>query len=225
MLRLRRILLISVIGIALILSGCGGSSGTPNSNLTPAQAQSVGNAVYSSISDAIGSALGSVAAKATGKRLMRQLRPVQAGLSASCNSSDTSCSVSGSSACSGGGTISVSGSGSESINSSGNGSASAKLQMTPSSCDEGGIVLNGDPNITVSEQENLSDNNVVWPVTGSITGGVGFAPDSSGTAQIPSGTCSIDITFSVSESGSNVSCTIGGTVCGQALSFSCPASD
>ncbi len=90
--------------------------------------------------------------------------------------------------------------------------------MLPAACDENGIVLNGDPNITLASKETIANDTLVWPVTVTLRGGFAFAPDLSGTAQVPSGTCQINLQLSATEGGA---CTVSGTLCGQSVNGSC----
>jgi hypothetical protein len=113
--------------------------------------------------------------------------------------------------CPGGGTMAVSGDLSGTLSNTGNGSAQAQIAADPASCSVNGIVLNGDPHITVTGQANIANDAPVWPITGSETGGVTFGPN-------PSGSCQLNLNFSVN---AKLSCTVTGTACGQTISGTC----
>jgi hypothetical protein len=107
--------------------------------------------------------------------------------------------------------MAVSGNVGGSVSDSGTGSIQEQIAATPTNCSVDGITLNGDPDVTVAGQVNLSDWAPVWPVTGTETGGVSYGPN-------PSGTCQLNVTFTVN---SNLTCTISGTACGQTVSGGC----
>ncbi|HZC22941.1 MAG TPA: hypothetical protein VE866_06345 [Candidatus Binatia bacterium] len=203
----------SVVGLALLMIGCG-SSKSMNNNLTPAQAQSVATAVSSGIVQAITAGLGAgvIDPLASG---MHRVDPVPNTSLPNCVSSGSgeSCTwpISSTFSCPGGGTMAVSGDSSGTLSSTGNGSAQAQITADPASCSVNGIVLNGNPSVTVAGQINIANDAPVWPVTGSETGGVTFGPN-------PSGSCQFNLTFTVN---ANLSCTVTGTACGQTVSGSC----
>ena len=203
----------TVVGLALLMMGCGGSN-SMNNKLTPAQAQSVATAVSSGIVQAITAGLGAGMIDPVPNG-MHRVDPVPNTSTVSCVSSANgeSCTwpISSTFSCPGGGTMAVSGNLSGSLSSSGNGSAQAQITADPASCSVNGIVLNGSPSITVAGQVNIANDAPVWPVTGSETGGVTFGPN-------PSGSCQLNLTFSVS---SNLSCTVTGTACGQTINGNC----
>lgn len=203
----------TVVGLALLMIGCG-SSNSMNNNLTPAQAQSVATAVSSGIVQSMiaGLGVGVIDPLPSG---MHRVDPMPNTSTISCTSSASgeSCNwpISSTFSCPGGGTMAVSGNLSGSLSNTGNGSAQAQITADPASCSVNGIVLNGDPSITVGGQVNIANDAPVWPVTGSETGGVTFGPN-------PSGSCQFNLKFSVSAS---LSCTVTGTACGQSVSGSC----
>src|SRR5215469_13783344 len=83
-------------------------------------------------------------------------------------------------------------------------------------CPDGTLVINGNPDVTVTVQG--SDNGVTTTVNLKIGGGVSFSPVQAG--QFPTGSCSFDVTASVSvndSSGSVTSSSISGSICGQAI--------
>jgi hypothetical protein len=203
------------------LAGCGGgSSGSSNANnLTQAQAQQVGTTVSSDVSKALASALGNTAVPldiTTRDNMLVALQRNNSHADAvsrpedvTCNGSN--CSVSGTFNCPDGGSILVSG------NFSGSGtSATGTFTLTPSSCSNGNLVINGNPDVTVAVQGN--DNGVTTTVNLTIGGGVSFLPVQAG--QFPTGSCSLNITASVSvndSSGSVPSSSISGSICGQTI--------
>ena len=185
------------LGIALLLSGCGGSSSGNNSDLTA-------NSGYGTWARGVMTAKGTAYAT--------QLKRVNAngrGTAGSCHVSG--CMFEGFFNCSGGGTVSVSG-----TVIVGNGPLALQVQFTPASCDEGGIVLNGDQNLALAAQVTMV-NDVYASMTATLIGGVSFVPDSSGTAQIPAGNCQINMNLNAPATGTS---TLSGTACGQSLSFS-----
>lgn len=204
----------AVVGVALLMIGCGGSSNSMNNNLTPAQAQSVATAVSSGIVQAITAGLGAGVIDPLPSG-MRRVDPVPntSGLNCVASASGESCTwpISTTFSCPGGGTMAVSGNLSGTLSNTGNGSAQAQITADPASCSVNGIVLNGYPSIAVGGQVNIANNAPVWPVTGTESGGVTFGPN-------PSGTCKFNLTYSVN---ANISCTVTGTACGQNVNGSC----
>jgi hypothetical protein len=71
--------------------------------------------------------------------------------------------------------------------------------------------INGDPNITVATQLNITNDVPAYPITLTETGGISFGPN-------PSGSCTMNATLTIS---SATSCTITGNLCGQTLSGTC----
>lgn len=202
-----------------ILAGCGGGNGNLNaSNLTQAQAQQLGSAVSGDVSNALASALGNVAVpldiSSRDHILVALHRNSQADTVAkpedvTCNG--TSCTVSGTYTCPDGGSIAVSGNFSATSN-----SASGTITETPSNCSDGTLVINGHPDVTAGVQGN--NNGVTTTVNLQIGGGVSFSPVQAG--QFPTGSCSFNVTASVSvndSSGSVTSSSISGSICGQTI--------
>jgi hypothetical protein len=227
-----RLSLVLLIVVALLLAGCSGSkSSVSNSNLTQAQAQTVAQAVSLGVSQAVLDSYNSVliagstsflkARKSTSGLQIDSMSAGQAS-SSTCTGDTTSaqCTVSYTSKCSGGGSISITGSASGSVNASGTGSAKGQLELTPTSCDvvEYKILLNGEPNITLSSQVNIVNNDASsWPIVVTENGAVSFGPDS-GSSTIPSGACQVNMNYSFTRTGL---CTMGGTMCGKTVSGSC----
>lgn len=201
-----------VVAFALLMIGCG-SSNSMNNSLSPAQAQSVATAVSSGVVQAMTGALGAVIDPLPGG--MHRIGPVPNTSAVTCVSSANgeSCTwpISTNFSCPGGGTMAVSGDLSGTLSNTGSGSAQAQITADPASCSVNGVVLNGDPSITVAGQANISNYAPVWPVTGTETGGVTFGPN-------PSGSCQLNLTFSVNES---LNCTVTGTACGQTVKGNC----
>ena len=203
------------------LAGCGGSgnsSSNPN-NLTQAQARQVGTTVSNDVSKALASAVGNAAVPldittranmlVALQRNNSQAAAVSKPQDVTCNGSN--CTVSGTFNCPDGGSILVSG------NFSGSGtSASGTFTLTPSSCSDGTLVINGDPDVTVAVQGN--NDGVTTTVNLKIGGGVSFSPVQAG--QFPTASCPFDVTASVSvndSSGSVTSSSISGSICGQTI--------
>ena len=202
----------TVVGLAALMIGCGGSN-SMNNSLSPAQAQSVATAVSSGVVQAMTGALGAVIDPLPGG--MRRIGPVPNTSAVSCvtSANGESCTwpISTNFSCPGGGTMAVSGDLSGTLSNTGNGSAQAQITATPANCSVNGVVLNGDPSVTVAGQASIGNYAPVWPVTGTETGGVTFGPN-------PSGSCQLNLTFTVNES---LSCTVTGTACGHTVSGSC----
>jgi hypothetical protein len=203
------------------LAGCGGGSNLSSANnLTQAQAQQVGTAVSNDVSTALASALGSAAVPldittrnnmlVALQRNNRQADAVAKPQDVTCSGSPSTCTVSGTYNCPDGGSIMVMGS----FTASGM-SASGTITETPSSCSDGTIVINGDPNVMATVQG--SDNGVTTTVSLMISGGVSFSPVQAG--QFPSGSCPLKVTASVSVTDSSgvTSSSISGSVCNQTI--------
>jgi len=201
------------------LAGCGGGSNVNSINLTQAQARQVGTTVSNDVSKALASALGNPAVPLAittrdNMRVALQRSHSQPGAvskpeDVTCSGSN--CSVSGTFNCPDGGSIMVSGN----FSASGT-SASGTITATPSSCSDGTLVINGDPDVTATVQGN--DNGVTTTVNLTIGGGVSFSPVQAG--QFPTGSCSLNVTASVSvnnSSGSVTSSSISGSICGQTI--------
>jgi hypothetical protein len=85
------------------------------------------------------------------------------------------------------------------------------LTITPSACSVSGLILNGDPSITVDGQINFTQSAPSFPITLSETGGLSYGPNSSGS-------CQFNLTYSIT---STTACTITGTACGQPVTGPC----
>src|SRR5215472_6334693 len=165
------------------LAGCGGGGNGSSSaiNLTQAQARQVGTTVSNDAGKALASAVGNPAVPldiTTRDNMLVALQrnngqAVAASTPAvvTCNGSD--CTVSGTYNCPDGGSIMVSGN----FSASGT-SASGTITATPSSCSDGTLVINGDPDVTATVQGN--DNGVTTTVNLTIGGGVSFSPVQAG---------------------------------------------
>ena len=203
------------------LAGCaGGGNGSSNAiNLTQAQARQVGTTVSNDVSKALASAVGNPAVPldittrnnmlVALQRNNGQANAVSTPEDVTCNGSN--CTVSGTYNCPDGGSIMVSG------NFSGSGtSANGTFAETPSNCSDGTLVINGNPDVTATVQG--SDNGVTTTVNLKIGGGVSFSPVQAG--QFPTGSCSLNVTASISvnnSSGSVTSSSISGSICNQAI--------
>lgn len=202
-----------------ILAGCGGNTATFNANnLTKAQAQQLATAVSADVNNALSSILGTTAVPLDiGSRepMLLALRgnsqaaTVPQPQTVTCTA--MGCTVSGTFNCPAGGSLAVMGN----FTVSGN-SASGTITLTPSSCSDGTLVINGNPNVTASVQAN--NNGVTTMVNVMIGGGVSFAPVHPG--QFPTGSCTLNVTAAVSVNDSNgtvTSSSITGSVCGQMI--------
>jgi hypothetical protein len=205
-----------VVGIAVLLIGCGSNS--PNSNssptLTQAQAQAVAKAVSNGINQALTSAFGAASLNASAK-VMRENEIAPSATTPTCSvtSSGETCNwpISETFSCPGGGTMAVTGDVNGSVTDAGTGSIEEQIAATPASCSIDGIVISGAPQVTVGGQLNLSNWAPVWPLSGTEDGGVTYGPN-------PSGTCQFNVSFSIN---SDLSCTVSGTACGQLVNSGC----
>jgi hypothetical protein len=202
-----------LVAIAVLMIGCGNSNSSMN-NLTSAQAQAVASAVSTGVSQSLEGAFG-VASVERGVGVTRiedgSPRTTTPSCTLSSSNGNFNCQISQSFSCSGGGTMAISGDVSGSVSDSGTGSIQEQIAADPTNCSVDGTTLNGDPNVTVAGQFNISNWSPQWPLTGTETGGVTYGPN-------PSGSCQLNVTFTVN---SNLTCTISGTACGQSVSGSC----
>jgi hypothetical protein len=110
--------------------------------------------------------------------------------------------ISGSAACPQSGTVSVTGVLTDNTNSSGTGTAGINMQIGFSNCSSAGIILRGNPNMTLGAQYKFSNFQLVNPLTFTMGGGISFVLDGvNGTIAF---NCSgnIDVnSFAVSEAG------------------------
>ena len=217
-----------LLGVALTLLGCGGSSNNPNpnsdpnpNNLTQPQAQQLEGEAFAEVGTALADALsGSPLTTSRAKILAalpknNQVVPTPAGIT--CNPSGTSCTVSFTYQCPDGGSIAVSGTATENSPTS----ASVTITETPASCSDGTLVINGNPDMTIGAQVN--DNGTTTTVDVTIGGDISFSPVKTG--QFPTGSCTsnLSISASVSDSTGAATCSVGGSLCGFSVSGSCPS--
>ena len=198
---LSRISLALLVGASLLLiTSCGSSNTNSNpDNLTQAQSQQLATEGFTEMGIATIDGLRS--------------------LETSCTSSP--CTLSYTYDCADGGSIAVAGSLTVG-KSGGTDSASGTVTVTPSTCSDGTLVINGNPDVTVTSQ--VSDNGTTSTGTFTAQGNVGFSPVTSG--QFPTGTCGVSnltVTGSATDSTGDVTCTISGSICGQTVSTSCPS--
>jgi hypothetical protein len=232
---LSRISLVCLIGIAVLLVACGGGSGVTDTQLTQAQATTVASAVTYGLAMSLSDAITSLPAFTTSKpstiTMANALRshksagsvegtpaaPLAQSNPVSCNGS--MCTVDYTYTCSGGGTTSISGSATDSVNSSsGNGAIGLNVRLTPNKCDltEFQITMDGKPNVSLAFNANFSNFNPTFPLTVTEKGAIAFGPDST-NSPIPSGTCNINLSYSVDANN----CSITGTMCGQTINTNC----
>jgi hypothetical protein len=130
--------------------------------------------------------------------------------------SGTNATLSAAYKCQLGGTIQVSGTSTYSLASGTN----MDLTETPANCDISPSILIGDPNLTFTYSYQVGRTSS--STSGTITGGLTVAPDSSTPGIFPTGTCQINETYNISaSSGSATTCSISGTACNQTVSTSC----
>lgn len=202
----------AMLTIALVMLGCG--SGSSNSStLSPSQAQTIATAVSNGIGQGLTGAFGVAHARPGGNIVQNDAAAARTALPVCLPSGSAevcSWTVSSTYSCQGGGSIGISGNITGSLN-NGTGSAQVQIGADPANCSVNGITLNGNPKVNLAAQINILNDNPVWPVTGTETGGVTYGPT-------PSGSCQLNLSFSVS---STLSCTVTGTACGQPVSGSC----
>lgn len=210
-------LIVAAAMLSLLCSSCGGGSSSPSSsnNLSQAQAQAVTGEVSLALAQALGSTF-TVSAGPENQTLpvvVGEIHPDASSPSCTPTSTGENCNwpITYSGPCPQGGTIAVAGDISGSLDNTGGGSIMSLLTITPSACSVSGLVLNGDPSITVQGQINFTQSALTFPVTLSETGGISYGPK-------PSGSCQFNVTYTVT---SATSCTIAGTACGQPVSGSC----
>jgi hypothetical protein len=206
---------LALMTMFLMLSvGCGSSSHS-NQSLSPAQAQAVSQEVDVALQDALNGALSSGLSAEKHRSLAKTVPDLTRTQSSDCttNSSGTTCNipVTFSGPCPGGGTIGVNGNFDFTLNNSGDGSDSSSLKITPTNCSVSNLTINGDPNITVATQINITNDAPAFPITLTETGGISYGPN-------PSGSCTVNATMTIS---SSLSCTISGTICGQSVNGKC----
>ena len=199
-------------------AGCGGGGNVNSMQLTQAQARQVATTVSNDVSKALASVVGTPAVPLGITTRDNMLVALQRNKSQAdsvspegITCSGSSCTVSGTFNCPDGGSIMVSGS----FSASGT-SASGTITATPSSCSDGTLVINGNPDVTATVQGN--DNGVTTTVNLTIGGAVSFSPVQAG--QFPTGSCSLNVTASISvnnSSGSVTSSSISGSICNQAI--------
>jgi hypothetical protein len=203
----------AVLSIALLMVGCG-SSDSNSSALTEVQAQAIATAVSNGIEQAFAGTFGVPSVKRSGDAMHPVETAANAATAPACLASfaGQTCTwpISSTFSCPGGGTMAVSGAITASLNTTGSGSAQVQIAAVPASCSVNGMILNGAPQVNVAGQMNVLNDMPEWPLTSSETGAVSYGPH-------PSGTCQLNLTYSVS----NLSCTVSGTACGQSVSGSC----
>jgi len=216
-----RLLAVVVVFLIMVASACGGSSMSSTSGpMSAAQAQAVSGQVAQALTVALGDAFIGISLP-----VEREPRPNLATVladahpetssSGDCTSTpnEISCNVpiSYSGPCPEGGTIAITGDISGTLDTVGTGNFGTQITVTPTSCAVADTTFNGDPDITISGQISLTDDNVSFPVTFTEGGGISYGPN-------PSGSCQVNVTYSFS---SNLTCTVTGTVCGQSVNGSC----
>jgi hypothetical protein len=200
--------------ILVVSPGCGSSS---NHAMSAAQAQAVSQAFSTALQTALSQSLSSASSRPhSAPSLASTLSHVRPDVASGCTVTDSgeSCNipVSYSGSCPGGGTIAVAGNFDFTLNNSGDGSDSSTLTITPTNCSVSSEIINGNPSVTASTNITFANDEPVFPITFSETGGISFQPN-------PSGSCTLNVQYTIS-AGAN-SCTVSGTVCGQTVSGSC----
>jgi hypothetical protein len=172
----------------------------PSSNPPPPSVPALTPTQINAIQSAVGPAL-SLAFSHLGSRLST-FRSRAGFLPLGVVHPESTTPIGASAACPESGTISVSGTVTDNTNSNGSGSAGLNIQIGFSSCRSAGILIQGNPSLSITAQVNLSDFNLVNPATFTLGGGITFVLNNvTGSASF---NCAggIDVnTFSVSESG------------------------
>jgi hypothetical protein len=205
--------------LSLLCSGCGGGSSSNTSgsnNLSQAQAQAVTGEVSLALAQALGNTFTPPVARdqqLTLPAILAEIHPDASSPSCTPTSTGEDCNwpITYSGPCPQAGTIAVAGDISGSLNNSGGGSILTLLTITPLACSVSGLVLNGDPSITVDGQINFSQTAPVFPITLSETGGISYGSN-------PSGSCKFNVTYTVTSATAG---TIAGTACGQSVNGPC----
>ncbi len=202
----------TLVGVALIMLGCG-TSNSSSKTLSPAQAQSIATGISNGVGQAVTGAF-AIASLKPGTNVMRNAETSPNVMLPICTPTPSGevCvwAVSSTYACPGGGTMPVTGNITGELT-TGTGSAQVQIAATPTNCSVNGLVLNGDPQVNLAAMVRILNDNPVWPLTGTETGGVTYGPN-------PSGSCQLNLGFTVN---ANQSCTVTGTACGQPVSGSC----
>ncbi|HEV2468214.1 MAG TPA: hypothetical protein VGS78_03395 [Candidatus Sulfotelmatobacter sp.] len=205
----------SIIPLFISAFGCG-SSHTAQS-LSPAQAQAVSQELSSALGSALLSAFSSgmpVSANEhpTIAAAVNEFTAAQAsGCTITNTGQDCSIPMNYSGSCPGGGTISVTGNFDFTLDGSGNGSDNSSVTILPTNCSVSNLVINGDPNVTVTTQFNIQADSLAYPINLTETGGISYGPN-------PSGSCTLNSTMTVT---SPTTCSINANICGQKFSGSC----
>lgn len=202
--------------LSLVCSGCGSANSSSNS-MSQAQAQAVTAQVSQTAAQALESAFVSNLPAASGVRssLSTAVRDIHSDMSSACTPAATgeNCNwpISYSGPCPEGGTISVTGDVEGSLNGTAGGSMQSELTITPANCSISGLVISGDPTISVNGQINFTKTAPVFPIILTETGAISYGPNRSGS-------CQVNATYTIN---SETNCRISGTACGQSVNGSC----
>ena len=153
-----------VLAVLMGLAACGSSPTSP-ATLSQADITSISNAVAPAVSLALaslGNSLSTFSAKHAGSSALR-LRP-----------ESTTVPISGTSPCPSSGSTTLNGSFVDSTNANGTGAATINMQIGFSNCVSSGVVLQGNPNMTVTGSFNFTNGNLVNPATFALGGGITF---------------------------------------------------
>lgn len=203
---------VAITSLALVCAGCGGSS--MSHTMSRAQAQAVEQQIGSAVVVAMQSAAGGLPVpNAERHSLAAGVKDLQQATANDCTGTppNETCNipVSSTAPCPGGGTVAVSGNFDFTLN-NGSGSDSTSLTITPTNCSVDNLTINGNPNVMLATTLNFQNSMIQFPVTLMESGGITFGPN-------PSGSCSLNVTATVTANG----CTVSGTVCGQSVSGNC----
>lgn len=210
----KSIAIASIILLFISALGCGSSN--KNQNLSSAQAQAVSQELTTALSSALTSAFSGLPAPGNERpSVARAVSELNTSQSSGCSitTSGQTCNipVTYSGSCPGGGTISVTGNFDFTLDGSGNGSDNSSVTILPTNCSVSNLVINGDPNVTVTTQLNIQADSLAYPINLTETGGITYGPN-------PSGSCTLNSTMTVT---SPTTCSINANICGQKFSGSC----
>jgi hypothetical protein len=199
--------LLSALGLALLLAGCGGSNGssTPSTSFSATASTQFASQVAGAAATGMMTSIGP----------SPSLSELEHANAITCT--PTACAVnipvSFTSVCPAGGTLQVSGTIEGSTNGSGTGTIDVQATINPNNwmC-VSGFTINGDPNIMVSGQFSLVNGALAGNQSVGITGGFSFGSS-------PSDVCTVNLTINFDSTGTG---NITGTLCGNQINTSFP---
>ncbi|HUO15736.1 MAG TPA: hypothetical protein VMX38_12170 [Verrucomicrobiae bacterium] len=217
---LQKFFWVSVLAVLALLSVSCGSSSHTNQNISAAQAQAISQQLVTTLQGAFTALTPSLGADQPGilslaKTLPRAVQyPQTSDCTTNSNGEDCNIPISYTGPCPNGGSIGISGDFTLMLNNSGDGSSDLSLTVMPASCAVSNLTFSGNPDITLTTDITVTDDQVQLPLTLTTQGGITYGPH-------PSGSCSLNVSLTVSGTESQPTCSVSGTVCGQSVSGSC----